>query len=73
MNTVKRLTTPEPYVLKRRIGSTTYRVRLHFNPESRETLDDKVLRLLKNDLNLSPSHGRMDLSQTGRLPERSSL
>jgi len=73
MNTVKKLTTPEPYVLHRRIGSTTYRVRLHFNPESRETLDDKVLRLLKNDLNLSPSHAKMDLSQTGRLPERSSL
>ena len=73
MNTVKKLTTPEPYVLHRRIGSTTYRVRLHFNPESRETLDDKVLRLLKNDLNLSPSNAKMDLSQTGRLPERSSL
>ena len=73
MNTVKKLTTPEPYVLQRRIGSTTYRVRLHFNPESRETLDDKVLRLLKNDLNLSPSHAKIDLSQTSRLPEGSSL
>ena len=73
MNTAIKLTTPEPYVLHRRIGSTTYRVRLHFNPESKETLDDKVLRLLKNDLNLSPSHATMGLSQTGRLPERSSL
>ena len=73
MNTVKMLTTPEPYVLHRRIGSTTYRVRLHFSPETKETLDDKILRLLKNDLELSPSHAKIDLSQTGRLPERSSL
>ena len=73
MNMGKSPTTPEPYVIFRRIGSTTYRVRLRFNPDSRETLNDKVLRLLKNDLNLSPGHAIIDLSRTGRLPERSSL
>jgi hypothetical protein len=73
MNTVMRTTTPEPFVLHRQIGSTAYRVRLHFNTDAKETLDDKVLRLLKNDLCQSSSHVTMGLSQTSRLPERSSL
>jgi len=73
MDTVKKQTAPEPYVLHRRIGSTTYRVRLHHNPDAKETLDEKVLRLLKNDLNLPASHDRMSLSQTGWLPEGSTL
>ena len=48
MKTVKSSTTsPEPFVLHRQIGSTTYRVRLHFNPNAKETLDEKVRRLLK--------------------------
>jgi len=31
------------------IGNTTYRVRVYFNPNSKETMSDKVLRLIKND------------------------
>ena len=42
MDTAKKQTAPEPYVLHRRIGSTTYRVRLHHNPDAKETLDEKV-------------------------------
>jgi hypothetical protein len=33
----------------KRIGNTTYRVRVYFNPNSKETMSDKVLRLIKND------------------------
>lgn len=33
----------------RRIGSTTYRVRVHFSDTSRETMNDKIIRLIKND------------------------
>ena len=74
INTARQTTTtPEPYVLHRRIGSTTYRARIHFNPEAKEALDDKILRLIRYDLNLAPSHVTMSLSQTGRLPEGSSL
>ena len=65
-------TTPEPFVLQRRIGSTLYRVRARFSETNKETLDDKILRLLKNDLNLPSSYVTMNTLQTGWLPERSS-
>ncbi len=42
---------PKPFVLQRRIGSTTYRVNAYFNPATRETMNDKVLRLLQSELN----------------------
>ena len=74
MNTVKNSTTsPEPYVLHRQIGSTTYRVRLHFNPNAKETLDEKVLRLLKNELQTAPDNAIMESLQACCLPERGSL
>jgi hypothetical protein len=74
MNQTKNLTTaPEQFVLRRRIGSTLYRVRAQYSKTNQETLDDKILRLLKNDLNLAPGHGKMDLLQTGRLLEGSSV
>ena len=39
-----------PAVLHRRIGSTTYRVRVHFSDTSRETVNDKILRLAKREV-----------------------
>ncbi|MCL2034226.1 MAG: transposon-encoded TnpW family protein [Oscillospiraceae bacterium] len=63
----------EPFVLQRRIGSTTFRVNARFSETSKETLDDKILRLLKSDLNHTENHATIDLLQTGRLPERSPL
>jgi hypothetical protein len=39
--------TTESLVLFRRIGSTTYRVGIYFNPNAKETLNEKVCRLLK--------------------------
>lgn len=73
MNTVKLMTNPEPYVLQRRVGSTLYRVRARFSETSEETLDNKILRLLKNDLNAASSHGKINVLQTGWLSEGSSL
>lgn len=35
---------------KRRIGQTTYRVGIHFNKASCETMDDKIIRLVRNDV-----------------------
>jgi hypothetical protein len=34
---------------KRRIGNTTYRIGVHFNNASNETLDDKIIRLVRNE------------------------
>jgi len=64
---------PGPFVLQRRIGSTLYRTRAYFSESSKETVDDKILRLLKNDLNLAPSRATMNTLQTGRLPEGRTL
>jgi len=73
MNTAKKLTTPEPFVLQRQVGSTAYRVRLYFNPNPRETLDDKIKRLLKNDLQSAPEKAKIESLQADWLSERSSL
>jgi len=69
-------TAPEQFVIQRRIGSTNYRVRVCFNPNSRERLEEKVLRLLenscKNSLKGMTENDTMNMLQTGRLPEGSS-
>jgi len=34
----------------RRIGSTTYHVTVHFSQTSKETMDDKMLRMIQNEI-----------------------
>jgi len=36
--------------LVKKIGKTTYKVKVHFNPTARETMSDKIKRMLKNDV-----------------------
>lgn len=38
-----------PAIMFRRIGSTNYRVCVHFSSTSRETMNDKILRLVKRE------------------------
>ena len=33
----------------KRIGHTTYRVGIHFSDTNRETIDEKIIRLIKNE------------------------
>ena len=73
MNSVKNLTNPESFVLQRRIGSTTFKVNVHFNKASRETLEEKVLRLMKNDLSFVLENVTMKPLQADWLSERGSL
>jgi hypothetical protein len=51
---VKKLTvknnTPEPYRFKKRIGSIVYEVKIHFNQDAKETMDDKIKRLIRNEM-----------------------
>jgi hypothetical protein len=35
--------------MRKRINSTTYDVVVYFNPESCETLNDKILRLIRGE------------------------
>jgi len=50
MNTDKTTTAKaeQPH-FEKRIGKTTYRVKVHFNPNSKETITDKIMRLLRNE------------------------
>ncbi|GHV48654.1 hypothetical protein FACS189499_08500 [Clostridia bacterium] len=56
-----------------RIGSTVYRVSVFFPAEEKESLETKILRLIKNDLIFESKCGIMDTLQTGRLPNGGSL
>ena len=49
-NTATTATDQTATVLVRKIGKTTYMVGIHFSQTSKETMDDKVLRLIKNDI-----------------------
>lgn len=40
----------QPATLLRRIGSTTYKVSVYFSQTSRESLCDKITRLIHNDM-----------------------
>ena len=40
----------QPPTFTKRIGNTTYRVAVHFSKTSKETITDKILRLIKNDV-----------------------
>jgi hypothetical protein len=39
----------EPLTLQKRCGSTTYVVSVHFCEEAKETLEDKILRLMEKE------------------------
>jgi hypothetical protein len=45
---VKAKETAQPDLVKR-IGNTTYEVKIHFSETSKETLTDKVMRLIRNE------------------------
>ena len=53
MNTEKTTTATEKVEqpdLVKRIGKTTYHVKVHFNPNSKETMQDKIMRMLRNEV-----------------------
>ncbi|NBI17928.1 hypothetical protein D1841_10190 [Neglecta sp. X4] len=58
--------------LYRRIGSTTYKVRIHFSDTATETMNDKILRLIQRET-LAGGAVPMDVPQTSQPPEGSSL
>lgn len=41
---------PETLVVCRKISGTTYLVRIHINPDSKEILQDKLLRMIANEV-----------------------
>lgn len=41
--------TDKPLCITKRIGSTTYKVSVHFSRTSKETMGDKIMRLIEKD------------------------
>ena len=42
--------------LTRTIGGKTFEVFVHFSETSKETLTDKIMRLIRNDINSKDNH-----------------
>ncbi|MDR0325126.1 MAG: transposon-encoded TnpW family protein [Oscillospiraceae bacterium] len=47
--TVKTAERAEPMKFVQRLGSTTYKISVHFSETSKETMGDKILRLIRNE------------------------
>ena len=43
----------EPVTLLKRIGSTTYKVSVRFSETSKETMEDKLLRMIEREVDKS--------------------
>ncbi len=60
------------YMVNRRIGSTTYRVKVYGSETATETMEDKILRLIQNEaMNPCEAYAIMEAPQMSRQSERS--
>ena len=64
--------TKQEQFITRRIGGTTYKVRVVFNESGGETMEDKILRIVRNDMVTNDgTYGMMEMPQMSRQSERS--
>ena len=64
--------TPNCQYMTRRIGSTTYKVKVVFSDNGGETMEEKILRMIRNEgLQNGEERGMMDAPQMSRQSERS--
>lgn len=58
--------------MTRRIGATTYKVKVVFNESGTETMEDKILRIVRNEVHTnSEKYDIMESPQMSRQSERS--
>ena len=58
--------------MTRRIGGATYKVKVVFNDTEKETMEDKILRMIRNEtVTTVGTYGIMDSPQMSRQSERS--
>ena len=58
--------------LTRRIGSTTYKIKVHFSDSGADTMEDKILHLIREESLDKPENcGIIKMPQMSRQPERS--
>ena len=57
-------------VITRRIGSTTYKLKVHFSENATETMEEKILRMVKNESLTKGRHVEFEESpnESGCLP-----
>jgi len=48
----------------KRIGSVTYEVGIHFKSDAKETMDKKIMRLIKNDMAHTASQSTKQITAT---------
>ena len=61
-------------VITRRIGSTTYKVRVEFCENATETMEEKILRMIKNEVSTNGEKcGIIESPQMSRQSERSAV
>ena len=64
-------TQQEQFII-RRIGGTTYKVRVAFSETAAETMEEKILRIVRNDMVTNAgTYGTMETPQMSRQSERS--
>ena len=60
------------YMVNRRIGSTTYRVKVYGSESATETMEDKILRMIRNEtVNFEEPCDIINAPQMSRQSERS--
>ncbi len=58
--------------MTKRIGNTTYKVKIAFSENNTETMEDKIIRIIKNEILANGEKcGIIDLPQMSRQSERS--
>ncbi len=58
--------------LTRRVGNTNYKVNIYFSETEKETMEEKIMRLVENDrLRSEDTCGTMEAPQMSRQSERS--
>ena len=58
--------------LTRHIGNTTYKVRVYLSETAEETMEDKILRIIRNEVHTScENYDIIDAPQMSRQSERS--
>ena len=62
------------FSFSRKIGNTLYRANIHCSSKSTESIEDKILRLIRLEtLDICGERGIMNVPQTNRQPERSAI
>ncbi|MDR1321705.1 MAG: hypothetical protein LBK56_09815 [Gracilibacteraceae bacterium] len=53
-----------------KVGSTAYRVNVYYGTPEAEPLEEKILRMMKNELNAGARYGKMAMPQADALPAK---